>query len=381
MNRKPNNTGTVTTLSGNRTSPYGARITIGYDEETGEQIQKYISYHETWEQANDALTIYFLNQKKIITEQEVQDLSPKTYDKLIQEREKNIPTFYETFYFLMEDPDIIKKAKPTKRGYKTSFNHFSDIFDRKMNNIHLKLYQDIFDEKKEIYGSGTTKHMKVLLGKMVSFCIKNNWLKKEDDYVSYINASTSEKAISKTIPFSYKEIKKLYTDNTRESKKILCYIFTGARPIELCDMPKENVFIQVLNDDNGEKRRVSYMIGGVKTSAGKNRIFPISPIIEPFIIEFLEEGHKYLFSSNKPSTEYNIFLDEEFHPLLKRLGIKDRVPYSTRHTFATQSQSANLSHYARKRILGHADGLTNDTYTATLINDLYNEILKLKIGL
>ena len=66
------------------------------------------------------------------------------------------------------------------------------------------------------------------------------------------------------ISFTVDEIKKLYNDNTFESKLILVYIFTGARPSELLNLSKNRFHIDEICKDDGEIKKVSYIIAGIK---------------------------------------------------------------------------------------------------------------------
>lgn len=91
--RRPNKAGTVIKLSGKRRRPWCAKITTGKDIITGRQIQEPIGYYETWQEADDALTLYRLGQKKKISDKEAEALAPDTFQKLVDQREKNMPTF------------------------------------------------------------------------------------------------------------------------------------------------------------------------------------------------------------------------------------------------------------------------------------------------
>ena len=61
----------------------------------------------------------------------------------------------------------------------------------------------------------------------------------------------------------------------------MIYFFTGLRPSELLLIEKSNVF---------EK----YMIGGIKTKAGKDRLIPLHHKIRPYIQNFIHTKGKYL---------------------------------------------------------------------------------------
>lgn len=73
---------------------------------------------------------------------------------------------------------------------------------------------------------------------------------------------------------------------------VLIYIYTGCRPVELLDIKSEDVHL--------DER---YMIGGVKTEAGKNRIIPIHKAIVPLVEYRLEQNRPYLIT-NKYGNHY-----------------------------------------------------------------------------
>ncbi len=60
------------------------------------------------------------------------------------------------------------------------------------------------------------------------------------------------------------------------------YIYSGMRPVELLSIKLENVHL------DGR-----YVIGGVKTKAGKDRIIPIADCVMPFYREILRPGARF----------------------------------------------------------------------------------------
>ena len=54
--RRPNGTGTITKMSGNRRKPYAVRVPSR--DSKGRVIQKYLSYHATMKEAMEALDTY-----------------------------------------------------------------------------------------------------------------------------------------------------------------------------------------------------------------------------------------------------------------------------------------------------------------------------------
>ena len=76
--RRPNNSGTVVKLSGKRRKPFCARILSDErDILTGKKKQISIGTFETEREALNALSLYHLTNKKTITDQEANQLSPE----------------------------------------------------------------------------------------------------------------------------------------------------------------------------------------------------------------------------------------------------------------------------------------------------------------
>ena len=70
---------------------------------------------------------------------------------------------------------------------------------------------------------------------------------------------------------------------------------------------------------------------------------------------------------------------KSFAPLMEELNL-NHTPYDTRHTFATLTKIYKVDDFARKRIMGHkSNDLTDDTYTHTFKQNLYDEINKIQI--
>lgn len=181
--RRPNKAGTVVKLSGKRRKPYCAKITMGRDTITGKQIQKSIGTYETWEEANDALTIHRLSSTNMITDQEAQSLAPTTFQKLMEQRNKNMLTFLEIYNIIYEE-DLCKLAENTTKGYINAVKHFKPIYNMKINNITLAVLQDLFDSDNT--GHGMKSIMKILCAKIFKYAVIHKYISRDDDYVEYI---------------------------------------------------------------------------------------------------------------------------------------------------------------------------------------------------
>lgn len=370
--RRPNNSGTVVKLSGNRRCPYMAKITTGYDILTGMQKQEAIGYFETRQEALDALSIYSLSNSKTLPQETLKTLGSNMYHAVMDYKDRQLPTFADIFHKVFEK-DMAHLSPQRQAAYKAAFNRLSALHNRKINTISLFDLQARFDVSKKDVKQKTLYDMKALCSKVFEYAVIHQYIPRDNDYTSYINTKQKDMNTKsdKHKSFSMDEIKALKRDSSIEAKVVLTYILTGCRPIELFGISKKQIHIDELSNDNGKETLISYIVTGSKTESGKNRCIPIHNEIKPYICDVLKR-----LKNNKDvaSYRYNIF-----DPAMKRIGL-NHLPYDTRHTFATLAKLYKVDSFARKRIMGHKSAdLTDDVYTHTLKNELYTEIQKIKI--
>ena len=158
---------------------------------------------------------------------------------------------------------------------------------------------------------------------------------------------------------------------------ILIYIYTGCRPVELLDIKSEDVHL---------KER--YMIGGVKTEAGKNRIIPIHKSIVPLVEYRLSQNREYLIT-NKYGNHYTraVYHNSNWNTCMQKLNL-NHAPHDCRYTFAALADNAGMNITCKKLIMGHAlankDGtafktggrsdVTRDVYTEKTIGELLEAV-------
>lgn len=355
--RRPKGSGSVYKLSGKRSKPYLASVTIGYSDEDGHQIKKPIGYFLTREEALNALEVYNMQKRGLINQVNI----VLTADNIQKDKVK-CPTVKEIWDIIYEE-EVEKKAPSTKNNYKCAFKHISEIHHMKINEVNLHVLQPIFDEvMNKGAGYGKLNTMKVVFKAISKYALKYDFIDK--DYTQYITIESSNKPVFKRKVISWEEINKLIKDDSREAKIILTSIFTGVRPQELLSIKREDVHLEE-----------SYMIGGMKTDNGKERIIPIHDLIKPYVEELLQQNNKYLVFDYNGRKAYGEYLKDVFYPKMS-----DHYPYDTRHTFATIAKVASMNEFARKKIMGHScNNLTDDVYTHAPVKFLVNEINKIKI--
>lgn len=343
----PNGYGGVVKLSGKRRNPYCARKTTGWETtEDGKIKQLYmpIGYYPTREKALQGLALYNENPYDIkadtITFKEV-------YEKWSTKRYTEI-------------------AHDNANGYRSAYKSCASLYDLRFKEIRVTHLQDVIDSSGKNYPS--LLKLRSLLNQLYEFAMKNDITEK--DYSQYVDIG--KKGDPKIVhrPYEEEEIQRLWdnVDKLDYVDTVLITIYTGMRPSEMLKIEIENVHLD-------EK----YMIGGIKTEAGINRIIPINHKIMPLIKKRYEYaisvGAKFLIPNFKnEEMKYCNYKREKYDNVMEQLEM-NHLPHDGRHTCATLLDRAGANKVAIKRILGHSSpDVTDKVYTHKDIQDLIEAI-------
>lgn len=270
-----------------------------------------------------------------------------------QKRYTNVPTFSEVFYKWHEWRDSFKTPmkESTWQCYRVAFNRFSKIHNKKLPSITVSEYQEIINSVSHMSKSSIADMSKVLHA-VYKYAIANDITDKDVSQYVKLEWTSNEEKIH--VPFTDDEIDTLWKNkDDRNVKILLIYIYTGMRPIELIQMKRNNVHL----DEH-------YMVGGVKTEAGIDRVIPIADKVYVFVEEFYREGNEYLVSTKNGKEYKPQALRRETCKVLERMGMH-HLPHDTRHTFVTKMNLTGVPEPIIKRIVGHslAGNVTQDVYT------------------
>lgn len=348
--KNPNGFGTVTKLSGKRRKPWIVKVTVGFDNVTGKQIQKSLGTFKERKDALKCLSLYNANKTLEGTNSEY----TMAIGQSIQKEPKEKHTFGECALATIER-DKDKRSTSWLKLKKFAVKRLTNIMDINIDKLDLFTIQKEFDAMKhENMSPSSLNACKVLCSESFKYAVMHKYISINDDYTKYIDISCNVEREPIHKPFNNSEINILVSDDSLESKIIRVYILTGCRACELLKAKKI--------DD--------YILCGSKTKAGKNRKIPIHSHIEPFIDEVLE----YL-KDKKYNTMYSLFKLYCETKFSSTHNIHD-----TRYTFATLGKESRMKPTAIKKIMGHRiNDLTDDVYTHESIEYLKDEIEKIKL--
>lgn len=339
--RNPNGFGSVVKLSGKRRKPYGALITIGYDDD-GKQKRKFIGYSETKKGATKILLDYSDN--------------PTIYQKNI------------TLAELFEKWSKIHFKKIGDSGisaYKTAWKKCGKLYKMDVKDITFDILQSTINDSSNDYSP--KKQIKVLFNQLFKYALKYDYVVK--DYSRFVDIG-KHIIKNKREPFSNDEIEILWQKlkEIPEIDVILILIYTGFRINELLELKCESVNI----DD-------SYIRGGKKTKAGKNRLVPINSKIKPLILNRLKNKNSdnYLITNMNNNKMAYMHYYKIFNKIMSSLKMSHTI-HDTRHTFATLLNNSDVNATAIKKLIGHSSfEITEKIYTHKNIDELKKAVEKI----
>ena len=398
--RRPKGLGTIRMLGQNRARPYQAIIEGTGSAIDGSRRRYTLGTFATREQAGKCLDIHFLKaldvmpaivrDKPAYEDQYLQFIREMAQKGIVASDPRDIdnadiinqiflarlakegielrdvkpistaPTLAE-IWERVKAADLRNLQNPsTVKNYDTAFKHLQLIHHVPIDTLTLKDIQPIFDQQMRDHASyAKMNRMRIVLNHCYKHALKYDLA--STNYAQYIDFYESREEVETRQPFDDDTIRKLWTlRDDPDAQAVLVMIYTGMRPGEFTTIRKDHVHL--------EER---YMIGGIKTAAGKDRIIPIHEAIAPFIAQMLQRSrNSWLFGSGR----YQAYLRSSYSAVKKKVGFS-YTPHSCRHTFATLAKLAGMDEYARKKIMGHScKDLTDDVYTHASIDYLTQQI-------
>lgn len=319
------------------------RKTTGFNEHD-KQIMKVVGYYATKAEALAALAEFNENPTDLATRR-------VSFEKL-----------YELW-----SKEKFKGASPTN-SYAAAYKYCKALYDYQFADIKTAQMQEAIDTCEA--GYSTKRNIKILFNQMTKYALANDISKK--NYAELCTLPPHEDS-EKHRPFTEKELEylwKLAPDN-RNVQTVLILCYTGMRPTEFCKIIRENVHL----DEH-------YMLGGIKTEAGKNRAIPIADKIFPFVKALYDEGHTMLIEDEDGPLNYDKYRPRYFETAMTLLPVtmRNHLPHDGRHTCATLLDNVEpaIAPKIIKLILGHASSdVTQKVYTHKTIEQLVEAINKI----
>lgn len=344
--RRPMNSGSIRKLSGNRTRPYAAYLPRSAGG-------GFVGSYETRAQAADALAL---------------ELSTRPSSERI------VWTVEDFYNYYINSPVFAKLTKSAQNTAYAAWKYCDSIRAVPMREAKTHAWQTCVDSAiSQGRSRSTCEKIRNLASQLCKEAMKDDVINK--NYASLVSVSDGAGKKAKDI-LTEQEIALLRShDDDMRVRFILILVYTGMRISELLELPCENVHDK-------------YIIGGKKTTAGKNRIIPILPQILSYIVSFDRGEGLLIHNAGRPLTvkyarsrwfydclvDYGILSADEIPPH----GEPRLTPHCTRHTFATLARQAGIKPDVLTRIIGHTDySMTDEVYIDMQADFLMEEMQKM----
>lgn len=330
IKRRANGTGSVYKMSGSRSRPWRAVAT-----DHGKRVT--VGSYATQTEALKALAAYEPQGSVVRSDMTLADV-------------------YGVWMTTKEDG----LSESSVVGYGAAWKHLEPLWHMRMDELRTQDYQKIVDSVRNTKSRSSCQKIKILASQLCKWACQNDIIEK--NYAEYVTLP-AEKKSEERMYFTEEEIQALWDHADEYTVRIvLVMIYTGMRINELFALTPADVH---LDEEIAPGRTASYVVGGEKTEAGRNRVIMIHSRILPFVREWCKYGHGYLVVNSKGGMiDDRNWRVRSYYPLLDKLGIAKISPHKARHTFASRGAKAGISPTVLQNLMGHERyETTADYYT------------------
>lgn len=264
-------------------------------------------------------------------------------------------------YQLFIDTEKYKNLSVSQQDkLRFAWNKIIPLHNKKIADITFSEMQDLI--KKVAPSHDTAKDIRALLCHVYDVAIKNDWCEiNKAKKIEIPSAPTPKRQV-----YTDDDLYKFWCDYNNGNLftgYILIMAYAGLRFGELADIKKENVYL--------DKK---YMVGGIKTEAGRNRELAIADCILPIVTCFYNQNKHKLLEIGK-----HAFYDK-YWDTIKRLEIRELPPQTGRHTYFTKLARAGVQTSVITEAGGHKDfNTTHKNYVRIPIEDKIQAVNKINI--
>ncbi len=336
--RAENGFGSIVKLSGARRKPYAVRITTGW--KNGKQIRKYLGYYKTQPEALLALAEYHKNGYDV-------DLSKLTLNEV-----------YDRWIHRIE-PNVSKNVLNSHNMAKMRFDRMGNAPIVKLKADQLQDWMDNID-----LSPGSKKRLKSTMIQLWKYAIKNDIVNK--NYAESIEIHEKVEKTGKV--FTEKEISILWDEvDNPVAQWILILMYTGMRIGELLAMTTDTIYLDK-----------HYMVGGLKSEAGTDRVIPLHDKILPLVEKQMGKA-KYLMRDEKGRKLSYAKALEQFKMFMMEHKW-EHLPHDTRKTAVSMMHSSGIPIEVIRVIVGHSGkGVTERVYLYKTPYELVEFINKIAV--
>lgn len=289
------------------------------------------------------------------------DKSNYTFKEVYEEYSK---LYFPTKEEIQHEKETHQKAKgklstDTMYVRKSSFKDALSLHSIPYANLRTIDFQELVNQSPS---PKKAQRLKYLFIELDNYAEQKDIISKS--YAKFIKKIDFQVSSQKRTVFTNEEINIIWKDKPTDQNFILVrdilliLLYNGMRIEELLFLFTDNIHL----DEH-------YIIGGLKTDAGKGRIIPLHHLITPIIEKYYNKDNKFLFMKDNKRLDYSKYR-EWFCAYMKCLGMK-HTTHETRHTVESELDRRNANSVTKNLIIGHKNkGTGEDIYTHKSIQEL-----------
>jgi len=333
--KRANGSGSIYKLKGNRTKPWAA-------QKKGVLIGCYMTYAAA-QKALERITDVDVSDKYNLTFQQVYDLWRPIHAREV--------------------------SKTQMDCYASAFKNSAALHDRKFRSLRRSDFESVILALEEAGKSKSTcEKVLQLFGQLSKRAIDEGIVNQNHAQ----NVTTTAQQKGEQVSFTEAQIRAIQNANSRAKIVALVLIATGARTIELFNVPLSDCY-------------ENYFIAGSKPKKGQpvtKRVIAVSEVgreaYRQMLQEARESGGTRLIDGYEGNHEPANFRKRDFSELMEEIGCSGVTPYACRHTFSTRAVRAGVNPQYLSRMMGHTDIKTADKHYVHLdAEDILAEIEKI----
>lgn len=262
-------------------------------------------------------------------------------------------------------------GESTLACYRAAYSHFDKLKRLTVDKITTQMLQSCINTTDS--KSRTKQNMRTVINLVMKYAVQENMIKRNPAEDLFVKGGDTEH----WEPITEEDLVKIKNafDTEPYAKYVYVMSYLGFRPSAFLSLRRSNY-----HDDDG----IRYFVAGIKTKAGTNRTVTIPKVIQPIIDDQMKlEGTDLLFPrivTNKDGSigyklmNYEYYCKWIFKPLMSRLGIEgNKVPYSTRHTYANKIKRVEGAPRDKADLIGHANyNFTEAVYQTTNVHEKWD---------
>lgn len=309
-----NGTGSVVKLPNGK---WKAVITLGYAREPDGRVRRQTAVKRCSKKSEAILALEELRHR-LDRPDHAEDISVEAIHNLF-----------------LQSPDFTQLSKSQQEALGIAWRRCQALYTIPIDELSVAQMQDVIDTQVSSYYPA--RDIKVLLSHLYKTAKKRELLtynKTENLDLPPLKKSTKD-------AFTDAEVQAFWDDynaGNRFTAYILIMIYTGMRYGELAAVQVSDIHL-----------KDQYLIGGIKSEAGRNRVIPFGSKLAPVIGALMQSPGNRLLKMGE-NTFYTRYWET-----IDRVGVRKLNPHCCRHTWFTRMAAAGVQPALVAAAGGHAD--------------------------